>query len=785
MLDVELRRIVPKAAGTYFIVRDNSQVEEIENENKMRLFFINVEQGPTNMALSFAQGDITGFQSTFGRGNRMMKKKGNFSIDTCVDALAAGPITVVNLRAFDDELDTCGVCGMNMNNTNIASTKQVVETSYRSLFNLNTFWVPNYDAMNNLVENAMLNFANIGNSDISIFVVRSTNVDTITSEGNLSLANCQMEIDEYPAIDFNTLVKDTIVDVYLFANTFDPKTVGTNKFYGNLFDSDGNLVFDRIQELCDIPEAGYVRMFTGSVIPNLNSETGNPISINTVINTYFMETGLICDINEDLFELEHENFIDANGYSFYDVKASGSNLSANIKTNMGSRLLSHVLPVKLTVEQDSTVATAHAYKIPVEILATDAKKFNVPFSAGIRYGDFLQGKLGPVSVTAMEIVGDSEDLDDNTIVTITCTGELESFGTVYENLAAVNDDVTTYASVTKSYVLKYNDIVGATPCKPYNLKGCKARDDQFINGTANRQNEILNMMLDPGIVKGLCGINGLRYVVDCFKSYVESGYKSQYGQLMEALDERNRFVRAIINEPFIDDMAKSKNPIFAQTPNGTFDISYLTDGGNKTFSTKLLTKFAAGADKCFFFGPGEKVNNVLVGLAGKISNLFYQKTNAFDVVANTTGIIDGIEELEYPLDDNDRMYCEKFRWNPIINLRGSNRIFGNNTGQELRTAQQQITNSELLAYIKETLYNQAKTEHFKRGTYDNYLRVETMAKNFMESLVLAGVIDAGFVCECNTTNNTLEIRKQRIMVVHIEYTPVDVIEKIVFDLTIN
>lgn len=226
MLDVELRRIVPKAAGTYFIVRDNSQVEEIEAENKMRLFFINVEQGPINMAISFAKGDKTGFQTTFGKGTRMMKKKGNFSIDTCLDALNAGPITVVNLRKFDDELDKCDVCGFNMNTQKLL--KSIVETPYRSLFNTNSFWTPTYDAMNNIVGNSLLNFANVGNSDFSIFVVRSKNVSTVTSEGNETLANCSMVIDEYPAIDFNQLVGDTIVDVYLFNNTFDPSTVTTN-----------------------------------------------------------------------------------------------------------------------------------------------------------------------------------------------------------------------------------------------------------------------------------------------------------------------------------------------------------------------------------------------------------------------------------------------------------------------------------------------------------------------------------------------------------------------------
>ncbi len=819
MLDVQLRRIVPKAAGTYFIVRDNSQVEEIENESKMRLFFINVEQGPINMAISFAKGDTAGFTSVFGRGNRMMKKKGNFSIDTCLDALSAGPITVVNLRAFDDEKDKCEVTGLNPNSfKHLEATTQL--TPYRNLFNTNTFWTPNYDKMNEVVDKSLLNFANIGNSPFSVFVTYSKYVNLVTSEGDKSLANCSMEIDEYLAIDFDMLVKDTIVDVYLFANTFDKDEVPTNKYYGDLFSSEGTISMDRLDELCAKPEAGFVKVFTGSLIPHLKNEQGEEISINTVINQYFMETGLICDINDDLFEMEYKDypFIDASGYSFFneDGTRKGST-PKDAKGTVSDFCLSHVVPEKLTIDEDGCKITSQAGYIGIEKDpdGTD-NSFITNYGAGIRYGDSILGKNRVVNVESMVLVQDVENLKDDTLVKIVCDGPVKflertepskpieptepdtegegnedtGIDTQYNKVEITNDE----GNVTKveltlvptHNVLKYNSIFGTSQLMPTNLAAYTPRQEQFINGTSSRQNEILDMMIDPGIVKGVCGIRGIRYVVDCFKSYVEGSYKSQYGQLMVSLDEKNRFVRAIINEPFVEDMQKSNNPLFKQAPTGfPFDFSYLQDGGNKNFSTKLLTKFAAGDEYCFFFGPGEKVNNITCGLAGKISNLFYMKENAFDVLANTTGAVDGITELEYPLDDDDRMYCEKFRYNPVIYLRNAYRIYGNLSGKADKTAQQQITNSELLAYIKENLYNISQTENFKRGTYDDYLRTETQCKEFLNSLVLAGVIDADFICECNASNNTLEIRKQKIKLVHIEYTPVDILEKVVFDLTIN
>ena len=485
-----------------------------------------------------------------------------------------------------------------------------------------------------------------------------------------------------------------------------------------------------------------------------------------------METGLICDINEDLFEIENKNFFDPTAYSFFDDNDT-------LKADVNKTLLSHVLPeVALTKKIVEHLPTTNdelkapelgqLYEYTIEQVSGDSSSFVTAFEQGIRYGDTIRGVDRNLTVVKMEVlennVGKSATFNGYTKVKVTCNGIVKFDGTK---------------------IIKIEDFVMSGSIQPFALSACKVRADQFIDGTEKRQNEILDMMINPGIVKGIRGLRGIRYVVDCFKSFVSGGYKYQYGSLMESLDDTNRFVRAIINEPFITDMQKSTNPYFKQTPTGTFDISYLATGGNQNLSTNLLTKFVDGADKCFFFGPGEIVNNIVVGVAGKISNLFYRKSNAFDVLANETGILSGVKALEYNLDDEDRAFCEKFGWNPLIFFNGNYMIYGNRTGQKKQTAQQQIHNSELLAYIKESLYNLSKSEAFKKGNYDDYLRTETETKEFMNSLVLAGAIDANPKVVCDASNNTLEIRKQKIKLVHIEYTPVDCLEKVVFDLSIN
>ncbi len=808
-MDAKLRQIVSKAAGTYFIVTDVSQVATIEAESKMRLFFINTEKGPVNALFKFAKGDSAGFTSIFGKNTRLQEKKGNFSTSSCLEALAVGPIAVINLRTFSDA-DVAGVVGLN---PNIVLTDTAI-VGYDTLFNKNGFWVPKaQNIIESLSGETLLNFANVGNSDLSVIVKFATDAEvlTLTTEGEKTLKNCALEIDEYPALDFNMLLKSTFVTVYVFNATF--TNPNTNPYYGHLFNASGNVDVTRLTELMAIPEAGYSQKITGSLIPGLISELNESISIDTIVNQNYMTSGIISFIDDSLFELDNKSLLDITASEFYD--SNGAKVSGT-----SNYLLSHVVPVTLTTSTTVyplTLANQNVFPTASNLtkyacIKVDANSFEASFEQGLRIGDKIKGFDGFVVVDSIVTLDVNAAIGSTsskyTKVKYVCSGPIDfEETTVTEPIPEVPEvpevpaiigtgteqnpefsavpAVPAVPGVYTYKAIKLTNVTNTGYVKPFGLVGYKPRLAQFIDGTATKQSEILDMMVSPGIVKGIKSTTGIRYVVDCFKSYVEPSYKSQFGSLMVSLDEGNRFVRAILNEPFMEDMQNSINPLFKQTPTGSFDWAYVPEGGNKTYSSKLLTKFNLGSDMSFFFGPGNEVGSVMKPLAALISNLFYSKTFAFDVVANSSGYVDGITKLESEIDDNERVFCEKFNYNPIIYFNGGNTIFGNMTGQKANTAQRQIHNSELLAFIKESLYNLSKGESFKKANYDDYLRTETESSNFMNNLALAGAIEANPIVICNASNNTPEIAKQKIKLVHIEYTPINALEKVVFDLKIN
>lgn len=765
-------QVASKAAGVYFIVTDASQVAPIESENKMRLIFINVDKGPVNVLLKFAKGDTAGFYSIFGKGTRLMEKRGNFSISTCVDALQGGPLAVINLRAFEDS-DISTVLGLNPN----INDESLDSCPYTALFNIDSFWSPKPKNIPSLLtSDAFLTFGSVGIFDTSVIVTKARSITNLTGEGDATISGTVLEIDEYPVIDPNMIVKDTFVDVYVFANTFNPATVSTNQYYGQYFDEDGNVSLDDLDALTEVAEAGFIKKYTGSIIPNLKSETDSDLSIDVIMNSDYIKSGMICFINDDLFESVDTTLIDMNGKTYFD--GAGARIVAT-----SDYMLSHVTPTALTTATTVYPLTAKAENVSpspsinlvsYKCVKVNETQFEGSFEQGIRVGDKFRGVNDTiVEVTGIEVLDEAAIIgvstDTYTKVKITCSGQL----------------LYTSTNTTVTRVVYWVD---SCSVKPFNITSYKPRIAQFTNGSASRQNDILDMMNNPGIIKGIKNTKGLRYIVDAFKSFVEPGYKHQYGTLVNTLDISNRFLRVIYNEPFYEDMVDSTNPMFKQMPGAryTFDWSYLPEGGNKTYSSKLLTKFITGSSMAFSFGPGNVINTSTTRpVAGLVSNLFYGKKYAYDIIANETGYIDGIVALETLISDDEREYTEKFRYNAIIELDGAYTIFSNLTSQKATSKQSQIQNSELLAYIKENLYTLGKKDSFKTDNYDDYLRLETQSKNFIQALTLAGAIKANFVVQCDANNNTKEIANAKMKVVHIEYTPSNSLEKIIFDLKID
>ena len=659
-MDYKLRQIAGnKPAGTYFVVTDQSNATEIMPNMNVRLAFINEKMGPINTMVYFDRGATAEFQNVFGKRNRRNEKNGNFGIKSCLEMIEAGPLCVINLRAFDSEYDKTTVSSLGASKID----EIIKDTPYADMFNKNGFWTPRSKNLLKVfgADENLLNFANVGTGNVSIMVVASSaeTVSAITNEYNKTLVDVDLEVEAYPALiaDSNKKLYETFVDVYVFANSF--VDANSNVHYKHLFqNTEGGALINQsdIESLTNIKASGYINKFTGSVIPYLIEGT-NQLSIDMVINQFYQETGLFCSINAEVLETET-----INGMPVINTGASGYHTETGALVDKGNLLSYRYENVSAAeVEFPDNITNANYRSVESLIYSGDIfpagqEKGNVVYAIlenGVRYGDTIvfrddtTTEIVETTVTQMVKVEDvayelpevninntdfdvaiiignipkpeiTIDTDLNTIGNATATiwrkrpsdvrftairtnitidtasivfvDESATPGATYIYGVTVTSPGNSTTNLTESRQIINTDLevsvtnaalpdvtptvinyqkVALTTADPYtrrlkpvetpglkvaltSLSGYTPREEQFTNGTATRQDEILSVMLGTSIVGGLSKLTNIGYLVDTFKSYVESNYKSQYGMLKVAMEDCNRFYTCILNEPFVD-----------------------------------------------------------------------------------------------------------------------------------------------------------------------------------------------------------------------------------------
>lgn len=309
---------------------------------------------------------------------------------------------------------------------------------------------------------------------------------------------------------------------------------------------------------------------------------------------------------------------------------------------------------------------------------------------------------------------------------------------------------------------------------PINLKAYKARNAQFLDGSADRQGKILNMLLDKNIKDALSNrdLTTWNYIVDGFKSYIEPNVK---GQLKEVA--KNRILaRAIYNMPSIFDFSRSTNPYFSQDIGGTFEPRYITTGGNlelphnNTFSLPSESGWFA-----YGFGPNLNLSGSTKTMppAAAVSNLFQNKYligKPYMILAGPDQgaiRISGVSGVEYVFNETndgkgDRDYLDPFGYNVIVNKRSGLQIYGNKTSNNtVNTPVSSIHTSEVLMYIQQRINLMLENFVFAINNSQNRMVIVKQANDICEEPLGAGAI-SGYRNQMDNINNTSEVIANRI-----------------------
>lgn len=228
-----------KAAGIYRVVYDKSTVLGVDS-NILRLVVGYSEKGPFNIPVYVK--NVQDFRTTFGDPSKTLEKRGIYFHQTCIDALAAGPILALNLKKFKDET----VDGASIS-TEFNPTYEIIDEvkiNVEDIYDTSRFWELSPERLNGLNAggSAMNNYINIaavstkGNS--STYFIRKANGSKVSAYKmtvNDWYENGADEIPEYLENFKQNLMSDFFAEIYVFKGKFEIDQVMASSTLKNYF----------------------------------------------------------------------------------------------------------------------------------------------------------------------------------------------------------------------------------------------------------------------------------------------------------------------------------------------------------------------------------------------------------------------------------------------------------------------------------------------------------------------------------------------------------------------
>lgn len=316
-----------KSSGVYRLEFDKSQTTNFATET-IRLVVGHSKKGPYNTPVLIESTED--FNAIFGGIDRNLEKKGIFFHRSAFAALTRGPILALNLATFEASDEISYVAPVT-NGSSHTATADSGSDEYTKFFDTDKFWYPSDAAVISTIgtdNNRMINFINIKQEPITIFVRKAQDVATFEvtarewyGEGNV------------PAfLNDKDYLSDFMVDVFVFKGEFDAATLATDPVYKNYFNADG-LLKDQLAAFSNLRQVSLIAQYTGSLIPNFKDLEGRNLYVETMINAEARRTGLFCAVDEDNVQEETGTNVDLVGHVF-DKDQNYDLLSYKVNQNL-------------------------------------------------------------------------------------------------------------------------------------------------------------------------------------------------------------------------------------------------------------------------------------------------------------------------------------------------------------------------------------------------------------------------------------------------------------------
>lgn len=306
-----------KSAGIYRFVFDKSEVPG-EQAETLRLVVGYSEKGPFN-TLVYTEKP-TEFETIFGGINKKLERRGCFFHRMALQALASGPILVLNLKPFDTDAENPEQVTASSFNVSETVEMGLAKLGIEDIYDTTRFWHLEPEGLGNRFAQATKRsqkYITITSTDSydttnSIFMrgYRPTGYDISFKEWYSSVMNGE-DLPSYLEGHEMDKVSEYFAEVFIFKGQF-TKEIATSEALAKYFDVDGDVVTlkpyienafgekqDTLLALAADSNSNFVNSYSGILLPNFIAANGGYISLDLLFNTGNDEHKMMMNLNVD------------------------------------------------------------------------------------------------------------------------------------------------------------------------------------------------------------------------------------------------------------------------------------------------------------------------------------------------------------------------------------------------------------------------------------------------------------------------------------------------------
>lgn len=299
------------SSGVYRLTIDRSQVVSSTSQT-IRLVIGFSKKGPFNTPV-FVQDSVF-FRAVFGDIDTLLERKGSFFHRTALTCLERGPILALNLLSLDDDVDKSDFRSISTAAWQANSPR--VNAPVSGYFNKDKFWFADSRALQDAaantdnqsaLEDRLLNIANVGRKTISVILKKSDllGFDAIAKDyfGAGKIPEFMRETD---------FVSDYLVDVIVVEGDFsDYIALSLDPVFGPYFDATGlkktyvdpyGFERDGLESFLGLDQVNVLGAYSGALVPDFVTKTGENIYIEDVVKNETMRTGLLLSVDRDTYD---------------------------------------------------------------------------------------------------------------------------------------------------------------------------------------------------------------------------------------------------------------------------------------------------------------------------------------------------------------------------------------------------------------------------------------------------------------------------------------------------